>query len=209
MAKRIVIIVCFMCMSNIYAHAQIIYGIKLAGGLAYQQVTNATIIGTGSVKTFNATAIAQLPLKKQFWLSGGIGITNKGSVVYVDALTTFTHLTYLEVPVNVLRKFDFGNTGVVYVGAGGYVAMGLKGHLDYETPGSNTSDILRFGKENDLKKMDAGINFLTGLELKNNLTFNVAYSLGLNNIASLAQQDSGTGVVKNRIFTIGLGYLIK
>jgi len=97
----------------------------------------------------------------------------------------------------------------LYAGAGGYIAAGLKGHIDYETPGSFTSDILRFGADNDARRLDSGINFLAGLELKNNITFNVAYSLGLNNIASFAQQDSGTGVVKNRILSIGLGYTIK
>lgn len=209
MAKRIVVLICLSLLSVLYAKAQVLYGLKLSGGLAYQQVLNNAIESTGSVKTYNVTAIAQVPLKYNFWLSAGLGIANKGSVVYENALTTSTHLTYLELPVNVLRKFDFGNTGKFYLGVGGYVAMGLKGNLNYETPGSSTSDIIRYGKDNDVKKADAGINFLTGLELRNNITFNIAYSLGLNNIASLPQQDSGTSVVKNRMFSAGLGYLFK
>ncbi|MDB5032454.1 MAG: outer membrane protein with beta-barrel domain, partial [Mucilaginibacter sp.] len=51
--------------------------------------------------------------------------------------------------------------------------------------------------------------FSTGFEFRNKLTFNLAYSLGINNIASTTQQDSGTSVVKNREFSIGLGYLFK
>lgn len=209
MAKRIVIVACLLVMSVVYANAQVTYGLKLSGGLAYQHVSNSAIESTGSIKTFNFAAVTQLPLKYNFWLSAGLGIANKGSVVYENALTTSTHLTYLELPVDLLKKFDFGNTGKFYFGVGGYVAMGLKGKLNYETPGSTTSDIIRYGKDNDVKKADAGINFLTGIELRNRITFNVAYSLGLNNIASLPQQDTGTGVVKNRMFSIGLGYLFK
>ena len=209
MAKRVVILVGLSLMCVLHVKAQVLYGLKLSGGLAYQQVTNNAIESTGSVKTFNVTATTQVPLKYNFWLSAGIGIANKGSVVYENALTTSTHLTYLELPVEILRKFDFGSTGKFYAGLGGYVAMGLKGKLDYETPGSSTTDIISYGKDNDVKKADAGINLLTGLELRNNLTFNIAYSFGLNNIASLPQQDSGTAVVKNRMFSIGLGYLFK
>ncbi len=126
-----------------------------------------------------------------------------------EALTTTTRLTYAEVPVNILRKFTFTDLGVFYVGAGGYVAMGIGGKLDYETPGTETSDKIEFGKDLDVKRFDTGLNFSTGFEFRNKVTFNMGFSLGLNNIASTTQQDSGTSVVKNREFLIGLGYLFK
>ena len=108
-----------------------------------------------------------------------------------------------------IKKFNIPNTGRFFIGAGGYIAMGLKGRLDFETPGSSTSDVIRYGSDNDVKRFDAGISFSTGFELRNKLVFNVGYSLGLNNIASEPQQATGTSVVKNRIFTVGLGYIIK
>lgn len=210
MAKRLAVLFFLLLIACTDLKAQILYGVRVAGGLAFQQVKSSTVRTTGSsVKTFNIYGFAQAPLNDDFWLSAGLGIANKGSVVYDDALTTTTHLTYFEVPVSVLRKFTFGSTGKFFMGAGGYVAMGWKGRLNYETPGSYTSDIIRYGKDNDVKKFDTGLYFSTGFELRNRLIFNVGYSLGLNNIASLSQQDSGTSVVKNRIFSVGLGYLIK
>jgi len=210
MSKRLFIVVFLFMMGCTSLKAQVLYGLRMAGGFAYQQVKSSTVRTTGgSVKTFNIYGFAQIPLRDEVWLSAGLGIANKGSVVYDDALTTTTHLTYFEMPVSLLKKFTFGNTGIFFVGAGGYLAMGWKGTLDYETPGSYTSDIIKYGKDNDVKKFDTGLYFSTGFELRNRLLFNVGYSLGLNNIASLSQQDSGTSVVKNRIISVGLGYLIK
>jgi|GEM_PF-791081 len=210
MAKRLSVLTFLFLAACAGLKAQVLYGVRVAGGFAFQQVKSSTVRSTGgSVKSFNIYGFAQAPLKDDYWLSAGLGIANKGSVVYDDALTTTTHLTYFELPVSVLRKFTFGNSGFFFIGAGGYVAMGWKGNLNYETPGSNTSDIIRYGKENDLKKFDSGLYFSSGFELRNRLVFNVGYSLGLNNIASSSQQDSGTSVVKNRIFSVGLGYLIK
>jgi len=209
MEKRLFILF-FLLLGCVSLKAQILYGLRVDGGFAYQQVKSSIVRTTGSsVKTFNIYGFAQEPLKDDFWLSAGLGIANKGSVVYDDALTTTTKLTYFELPVSILRKFTFSNTGIFFIGAGGYAALGWKGNLNYETPGSNTSDIIKYGNDNDVKKFDTGLYFSTGFELRNRLVFNVGYSLGLNNIASLSQQDSGTSVVKNRIFSVGLGYLLK
>ncbi|MFD0749990.1 porin family protein [Mucilaginibacter calamicampi] len=210
MTKRVFLFFFLFTVTTVSLKAQVLYGVRVAGGFAYQQVKSSIVRSTGSsVKTFNVYGFAQISLVDEFWLSTALGIANKGSVVYDDALTTTTHLTYFDMPVSVLRKFTFSNTGVFFVGAGGYLSMGWKGRLNYETPGSYTTDIIKYGKENDVKKFDTGLYFSTGFELRNRLVFNVGYSMGLNNIASLSQQDSGTSVVKNRIFSVGLGYLIK
>jgi hypothetical protein len=54
-----------------------------------------------------------------------------------------------------------------------------------------------------------GLDFTTGFEFRNHMTFNMGYKLGLNNIESIPQQDAGTSVMRNREFTVGLGYLFK
>lgn len=202
------VLILFIFTASLSANAQkLLYGVKVSAGFAYQKVDNKDILTTSSCRTFNIRGIAQLPLAHGYWLEGGLGIAGKGSIVYNDALTTTTRLTYLELPVNILRKFKFTNLGVFYLGAGGYLAKGLGGRIDYETPGSNTNDNLKFGKANDVRQLDAGLNISSGFEFRNRLTFNMMFSLGLNNIASDSQQDSGTPVVKNREFSIGLGYL--
>ncbi len=209
MIKRAIIITAAILVTSLYAGAQITYGAKISGGVAYQDVINNDVISKGSIKTFNIRAIAQKPTKYGFWLEAGLGIAGKGSVVYNDGLTTTTRLTYIEIPVSLIRKFKFTDLGIFYLGAGGYLSAGLAGKLDYETPGSNTSDNLKFGNEDDARRVDTGMDFSTGFEFQNKVTFNIAYSFGLNNIASNPQQNSGTSVVRNREFSVGLGYLFK
>jgi hypothetical protein len=206
MIKR-VLFTGFILLTGLFASAQIIYGAKIAGGFAYQRIVNGDLLSAGSIKTFNIEVIAQMPVKYGFWLEAGLGIAGKGSVINDEALTTTTHLTYAQLPVNILRKFNFTDLGVFYLGAGGYLAMGLGGKLGYQTPGSSTSDNVRFGNSDDARRFDTGLDFSTGFEFRNKLTFDLNYSYGLNNIASSTQQASGTSVVKNREFSIGLGYL--
>jgi hypothetical protein len=207
MIKRAILITCIFWLTSQCASAQLTYGVKISGGFAYQDIVNHDILSASSIKTFNIKGIAQMPIKNGFWLEGGLGMAGKGSVVYNDGLTTTSHLTYAEVPLSIVRKLDFTDLGIFYLGAGGYIAGGLGGILNYETPGSSTSDHVRFGKNDDARMFDTGLNFITGFEFKNKLTFDLGFELGLNNIASNTQQDSGTSVVKNREFTVGLGYL--
>lgn len=208
--KKVIIIIVLISITCLSASAQkITLGVKISGGLAYQYIDNKQILSASSIKTFNIRGIAQMLVKNNYWLEAGFGISGKGSEIFDEALTTTTHLTYAELPVNVLRKFTFTDLGVFYVGAGGYVAMGLSGNLGYETPGSSTSGKIEFGKDADVTRFDTGLNFSTGFEFRNKVTFNMAFLLGLNNIASTAQQDTGTAVIKNREFSIGLGYLFK
>src|ERR1700761_3795160 len=112
MIKRPIIITGILLLLCAYTKAQIVYGFKLSAGFAYQDIVNHDIISAGSIRTFNARAIAQLPLKNDYWLEGGLGIAGKGSVVYNDGLTTTTHLTYAELPLNLLRKFTFTDLGI-------------------------------------------------------------------------------------------------
>lgn len=210
MTKKILIIALVLVMDCLVTRAQKLeYGVKISGGFAYQQIKNKDILSVGSVKTFNLRGIAQLPIGRQYWLEGTLGYLGKGSVVSIDALTTTTHLNYGELSISALRKFTFTNLGVFYLGAGPYVAMGLNGTIDYETPGSETKDNITFGNDKDVRRLDGGLNFTTGFEFRNRVTFNIGYSLGLNNIASIPQQETGTPIVKNRALLIGLGYRFK
>lgn len=208
--KKALLIALFTCVIGLYAQAQTFtYGAKIAGGIAYQHIKNPEVLSTNDIKTFNIKGVVQMALKHNFSLEGGLGIANKGGIFYQDALTTTVRLTYVELPVELMRKFNFTNLGLFYVGAGGYLARGLSGSIKYETPGIATTDKLKFGKDNDADRLDAGLDFSTGFEFKNHVTFNVGYKLGLNNIASTPQKDTGTSVVRNTEFTVGLGYIFK
>lgn len=208
--KKIFLITLLVCLTGLQSRAQkIIYGAEVAGGIAYQQIRNSEVLSTGIVRTFNFKGVVQMPVLYNLWLESALGVVGKGGVFYQDALTTTIHATYLQVHVNLMRKLNFTDLGVFYLGAGGYLARGINGTIDYETPGTKSTDKLKFGQDNDMRRYDAGLDFMAGFEFRNHLTFNIGYNLGLNNLASAPQKDTGTGVVRNREFTVGLGYLIK
>ena len=97
--KKAIIITLLVALVGLYATAQkLTYGVKVSGGFAYQKIDNEEILSASSIATFNIRGIAQLPLKNNFWVEAGLGIAGKGSVVYNDALTTTTHLSYIEIP---------------------------------------------------------------------------------------------------------------
>jgi hypothetical protein len=208
MIKKL-IVTAFLIMTCLFVKAQVLYGVKVSGGIATQYIDEFDISSTNLITTFNISGVVQLPVTYGFWLQSGLGVTNKGSVLHDGALTTTTHLTYIELPLNLLRKFTFTDIGKFYIGAGGYIASGQNGHFVYVTPSSSSTEYVRFGNTNDFRKIDAGLNFLTGFELNNKLTFDVQYSRGLNNIASDPQKDTGTTTIRNHVFSLGLGYLFK
>lgn len=213
--KKLVFFITIICLVSSYANAQrkIEYGFRIGGGLAVQHITNnniqhpatSNILSNNSIRTFNANVLVNFPVLKKYYLRTSLGIANKGTIITEEGLTTTNKITYLELPINLVRKYDIPSFGKIIGGIGGYVAMGSSGRLDYQTPNSNNSDKVIFGNENDFQKYDAGINLISGLELNNRLTFNLGYDLGLSNIASQALKDTGTKNVYNREFTIMLG----
>jgi hypothetical protein len=179
------------------------YGMRAALGFATQSMDNATILSTNSVTTYSLSAYVDIPFKR-FYIQPGLSLVGKGVKQYQEAQTNTITLTYLDIPVTAIYKFDLRTLGKVYVGAGPYASVGLSGNNQIESVALISGSDVKFGNDEDYRKIDFGINFATGLELNNHLTFNMRYSLGLNNIASDADLDAKS--VKNRIFTIGLGF---
>lgn len=192
-----------------YARAQrkIEYGFAIGGGLAIQHYDNTNVLSNNSIRTFNANVIVSFPILTDYYLRTSFGIANKGTVITEDALTTTNKITYYELPVHIMRKFNVPTLGKIIGGIGGYYAMGASGSLNYETPNSNTSDHIAFGNSNDFKQADYGLSVITGLQLNNNLTFNLGYDFGLYNIASQTLKDTNTLGVYNREFTVSLGFM--
>lgn len=183
------------------------YGFRLGGGLAIQHIDNSSILSNQSVRTFNANVLVNFPVLQTYYLRTGLGIATKGTEYTEDGLTTTNKIRYIELPVNIIRKYTIPTLGKLIAGVGGYVSIADGGSLTYETPNSLTENKAEFGKDYDFNRYDAGINLITGLELDNRLTFNLGYDFGLYNIASQTLRDNGYKGIYNREFTITLGLM--
>lgn len=181
------------------------YGLKAGLGFASQEIVNPDIASTNSVTTYYVAGYVDIPFKSVYF-QPGITVLGKGVKEYQNAQTNTITLTYLEVPLTVLYKFNLNTLGKIYLGGGPYVAMGLSGNNQLEGINTVSGSNVSFGNDEDYKKFDLGVNFTTGLELNNHLTFNMKYTLGLSDIASTNPDDVNTTSVKNRVFTIGLGF---
>ena len=139
---------------------------------------------------------------------GGLELTPEevGSVKYSQKSQLKTW--YIEVPLNMLLKFDAGN-GKFLVGAGPYAAYGINGKAKSEIEIITREGSINQKGESDVfdeegaNKFDYGFNFLTGYELNNGLFLHGGYGLGL---GKLNDDSEGTSA-KHKLFTVSLGFL--
>ncbi|OCX54494.1 hypothetical protein BEL04_09660 [Mucilaginibacter sp. PPCGB 2223] len=183
------------------------FGIRAGLSFASQSISNPDIISTNSITTYNLSIIAEKPLKNSFYLQTALGLTGKGVITYENAETSTYKLTYVDVPLNVLYKFSLPGMGKLYVGTGPYLSAGLSGNVQFENTNNTSGQQLEFGSSQDYKRFDIGVNLTGGFELNNHLTFNTNYALGLNNIATDDATNTAVMSTKNRVFSIGLGFL--
>jgi len=181
------------------------FGIKTGLSFATQGIADPDILSTNSVPTFNLYLYVEKPLRNDFYIQGALGIMGKGVTTYQNILTTTVQLTYIDIPVNLIYKFTLPNLGKLYVGGGPYLSVGISGNTQFQNTNNSSGENVTFGSDQDYKRLDAGADLTVGFEFNNRLTFNTNYALELNNIAPDNNTDN-TSSIKNRVFSIGLGF---
>ncbi|WP_426671336.1 porin family protein [Mucilaginibacter sp. McL0603] len=127
------------------------------------------------------------------------------SQTYVEHVVGNTKYNYLELPVNLLYKLRAAPGVKIYAGGGPYMDYSLSGTSTQHVTGSTTYDYhgdISYGSDHnkDDKRINYGINFIAGVELKKHFTIDLNYSLGLTSIA--------WGITdKNRTVGLSVGYL--
>lgn len=159
---------------------------------------------------FSGGVDVAIPLGTGFYVQPGVGFTQKGSESQDGTKTT---LNYIDVPVSFVYKPMLG-TGNLVLGFGPYVGFGIGGKVKY--PNGASTDV-EFRNEYDrslpiattqLRKSDAGANFLAGYEFRNNLSLNLKAQLGLKDINPDINDDGVTDQTRyrNTGFGLSLGY---
>jgi len=221
--KKLMLSLSLIAGLTVAASAQLKFGIK--AGLHFpslkvsgEELNPEEIEGLKANTTFYFGGTIEVPVNENFVVQSGLNYIRKGAKFdfsYSEggdavSLTTKINLNYLELPVNGLFKFNAG-TGSLLVGAGAYYGYALDGNtksevsltMDGQTEKESENEDLILGNTtaDDFKRGDFGLNFLLGYELKNGLSFNGGYRLGLTNISN-----SPDGSVKNKGFSVGLGF---
>jgi hypothetical protein len=193
------------------------FGIKAGLNDATIDATPDNAISSSNKTGFSAGAFAEFDFTK-FSIQPGLFFTQKGSdakVVYpqggtneplppIGTLSKATY-NYLEVPVNALYNIPVG-VGKVFIGAGPYLGIAVSAHYKTSTPtgsGSSTTTetSIDIGGNDGIKRTDAGLNALAGINFKNGLLFSAGYDYGLTNI-----WNGDDSKVKNRVLNFSVGY---
>src|SRR5690606_24221882 len=160
------------------------YGIKAGVNFPTYHLSNSDLDDLKSSTNFHVTGYLDAPLGGNFYLQPGVSLQGKGAKFAESGDIKVTQNTmWLEVPVNAVAKFPTGAAGNFFVGAGPYVGFGLSGKNKISGGDSSISTDFKFGKDEDQKGVDFGLNFLAGYQLSSGLTLGAGYGLGLADIA--------------------------
>ena len=199
------------------------FGIKAGPSFSNLKVENAgnSVYDKEPIPTGHLAAYVDIALLPAFSMQTGLQLGMKGARFTVGDNSTGTYTevntrpVYLEIPLNAVFKLPVGNKINVNVGAGPYIAAGVggKNRLEGKLLGVSYSDdkSINYNNENnsssynsDLKRFDAGLNFLAGVEISH-LTLNANYGHGLSNIKAVS--DNNNMKFSNRVVSISIGVL--
>lgn len=219
MKTKLISIVTLLLISAMSLQAQIEFGVQ--GGVNFQNLTGKDESGekleNDLTLGFNLGAFARIPIAPDFYFQPGLLYSMKGTqfkpslVKAASDDNVVVHLSYIEMPLNILFKPQIGN-GHILVGFGPYIAYGISGKMKYK---SDESDIVFKGTVktgDDLSKMymkgfDAGANIFAGYELPMGLFFSLNTQLGMLNLTpDYEGEDEGDSVIKNTGFGLTVGY---
>lgn len=123
---------------------------------------------------------------------------------------TATNLYYIDLPVGLKYKIPAGNINLFAIG-GGYVGAGLFGNYKYKDDDNvlidpqiniaRNDDTIRFGGENSLRQLDAGLMYGAGVEYEL-FSLSVQHLSGLRNLSQSFKS-------KHQVFQVSLGYTFK
>jgi hypothetical protein len=198
-------------------------GIKAGGGIANLTVDNVgTVNDKKAIPSWHAGIYGDLPLLPLFSVQGGVMLVKKGATFTVgdnnsgNYTEVSTRPLYVEIPVNAIVKFPLPNKVKLFAGAGPYLAFGVGGKNKLEgkalgLPFSDDKSIDYNSSNNsssfnsDLKRFDAGLNFLAGMEISH-FTVNANYGYGLMNIKS--GSDNSNAKYANRVMSLSVGLFL-
>lgn len=187
---------------------------------------------------FNLGVIADIELGKGFYLQPGLYFSNKGinsKYEYSEEGYEYKYnekygLNYFEIPILASYKLGINESLRWEVNFGPYIAVGIAGKTKFHTEETGEpdldEDIPAFGVEYDeenyeykkggLNRFDFGLQFGTGLTIKDHYYVGLRYDLGLLNAFNTSDKDSQWHefngkdkddiVGKLRNFSICIGY---
>ena len=190
--------------------AQTKVGISAGPAFANVSIKAGGISVSPKLKTgFTAGLFVDAPLSTYLSFQPAINFVQKGYLLKDGSVKDKVNINYIEVPLNFV--YNTKHNDGFFIGAGPSIGVGISGkekYTDKDFPEGNFDDKIKFGsKEEEIKRTDFGANVLAGYKFAGGFIVSGNYNLGLSNIANKSDDPEDDGTVKNRYFSIKIGYM--
>lgn len=185
---------------------EIQFGVQAGINLSGAGAKNAHEKFKGSpLPGLEAGAFADVRLTENLFFHPQAIFSYEGYKPKIEPFDAKIHVFYFKLPLDIVYHSSLVG-GKLSFGLGPYVGWALSGK--YHRSGGGLEDVstkISFGNdenENDLKRLDAGLNFLVCYQLKKTISAIAKFDLGITNISP----GSTDIVYHTRSFAIGIGY---
>jgi hypothetical protein len=188
----------------------------ILGGVNFQNFNGKDYSGAKLEKDlivgYHIGANVQIPIAPGFYFQPGLLFTTKGAKDTNGGQTSTYHLSYIELPLNLLYKALLGK-GFIMLGIGPYVGYAISGKTKLEGGSEAAIEFTNTIEAGDpyttayFKALDAGGNILAGYEMAGGVFLQLNAQLGLLEInpedLRLSNDES---IIKNTGFGLSIGY---
>ena len=152
----------------------------------------------------HAGIVLDLSLSENLSLQPNLLLSGRGGIFKDDDVKTFCTFNSIEIPINIIYKTVGNEKGRFFFGGGPNVGINISGKF-YKSDDPNNIDDYEFGtKDEEVRRLDFGLNFLAGYELKSGIFVSTNYNIGLSNWVNLNDL-----TWKNNILAFSVGYFLK
>ncbi len=213
---------------SISVHAQTVIGVRAGVNLSNVGLVNESSErqDTESIPRFQIGLTLDIPIMADFYLQPAVLYTGKGfkqdgGWLAASGNEFKAQASYIEVPVNLLYKPQFG-IGKLLIGAGPYVGYGSGGKWEADGQifvgdivlSENYGDVIfkndwsdgEFGNYLYGKPWDYGANILIGYEFLQRLVVQLNAQFGISNLMPEVNGTTRDGSVRNKGYGISVGY---
>lgn len=190
--------IAILLISGAAVSAQTKFGFKLGYNAGNVSSNDADIKEDGkTLSGIGFGAFAEFSVGKNFAIQPQINYNRKGVSVAHGGHSDKFQFDVLDIPVNALYR----SNGGFFIGGGPNLGFNLSGGLRAHDDPSENFDF-EFGKNpGQIKRMDLGLNLLTGFEFKNGLFVSANYLAGLTNLSNVSGE-----TWRNNLLNFSLGY---
>jgi Outer membrane protein beta-barrel domain len=172
-------------------------GIKGGLNLANQKIKSGSFSSKGTtIASFHAGFVLDIPLTERLYAQPQLLLAGKGSKDFGFIFRPY----YVELPVNIIYKYEINNGLKIYGGLGPGIGLGVFGNL--KDLDNNFNRKLKFGETNnsDYKTVDFTGGFELGAEVNNKIGLGIGYRW------SFADVTRGSNKVTHKVVNFSIAY---